>query len=143
MANETRAITGTQSVTSFGAFTPVTYNQLAEMLPELSSFGLTGTTDAIPPHVSCTYTVNTAAVDAMTLAAPTAGNQDAGGDSGRVIVIVSGTNFAHTLTATGLLGTGTASVNLATFAAFSGAGLTLRAHKGKWLVLASVGITFS
>jgi hypothetical protein len=34
-------------------------------------------------------------------------------------------------------------VNLATFAAFAGAGLTLMAYNGTWNVIASVGITFS
>lgn len=140
---DSRATTGTQSSSAFGVWSPTAFQQLAVQIPYLSAIGLTGSADVLNPHTSATYTVNTAGVDAMTLAAPTAGNQADGGDSGIVIIITSGTSNAHTLTATGLLGTGTASVNVATFAAFSGAGLTLRAHKGKWLVLASVGITFS
>jgi hypothetical protein len=74
----------------------------------------------------------------MTLAAPTATTDD-----GKIILITSNTANAHTLTATGLLQTGSASVNLATFAAQKGAGLTLIAYQGKWNVLGSVGITFS
>jgi hypothetical protein len=93
---------------------------------------------AVPPHVSHLYTVTKAGVAALTLAAPTAVTDD-----GIEITITSTTAFAHTLTATGLLQTGTASVNLATFAAQPGAGLTLMAVGGKWNVLASVGITFS
>ena len=75
---------------------------------------------------------------ADTLAAPTATTDD-----GIVITVTSNTANAHTIQATGLLQTGTASVNLATFAAQPGAGLTLMAYQGKWNVLSSVGITFS
>lgn len=96
------------------------------------------TNGAIPPHVGHTYVITKAGVLADTLAAPTATTDD-----GIEITITSSTAFAHTLTATGLLQTGTASVNLATFAAQPGAGLTLMAYQGKWNVLASVGITFS
>lgn len=99
---------------------------------------LTGTADAIPPHVAHTYVVNKAGTDAMTLAAPTATTDD-----GLQITITSNTANAHTLTATGLLLTGSASVNTATFAAQKGAGLTLMAYQAKWIVLSQIGITFS
>lgn len=99
---------------------------------------LSGSTDAINPHIQANYIITTAGVDAQTLAAPTAGTDD-----GIEIVLSSSTSNAHTLTATGLLQTGTASVNVATFAAQKGAGLTLKAYNAKWQVLASVGITFS
>lgn len=85
-----------------------------------------------------TFVVTKAGVAALTLAAPTAT-----ADDGMEIIITSGTAQAHTLTATGLLNTGSASVNLATFAAFAGAGVTLMAYQGKWNVLASVGVTFT
>jgi hypothetical protein len=137
------ATTGTQSVTSFGAFTADVFYQLASMIPELTAVGLTGTADVINPHYSGVYNVEGAAIDAMTLGAPAVGNQNAGGDSGRTIIISSGSAFAHTLTATGLLETGSASVNVATFAAFAGATLQLRAHKGKWNVLSANAVTFS
>jgi hypothetical protein len=81
--------------------------------------------------------ITKAGVAALTLAAPVAG------DEGTVITISSATAYAHTLTATGLLECGTAAVNVATFAAYPGAGLTLRATNLKWRVLASVAITFS
>jgi hypothetical protein len=84
------------------------------------------------------YLVTKAGVAALTLAAPTAGIQD-----GAVLRISSTTANAHTITATGLLQSGTASVNVATFAAQAGAGLILMAYNGKWIVLSSVGITFS
>lgn len=97
------------------------------------------TTDgAVGPSAAATYVITKAGVLAMTLAAPVATTDD-----GKVIVITSNTANAHTLTATGLFQCGTAAVNLATFAAQKGAGLTLMAYQGKWCVLASVGITFS
>lgn len=82
--------------------------------------------------------ITDAGAAALTLAAPVVGTQD-----GLMLNIESATAFAHTLTATGLLQTGTASVNVATFAAQPGAGLMLMAYNGKWIVKASVGITFS
>lgn len=99
---------------------------------------LAGATDAISPNLSGQYVVTTAGVDAMTLAAPTAVVDD-----GKTIIVSSDTTNAHTITATGLLHTGTASVNVATFAAQKGAGLTLKAYNGKWKVICAVGITFS
>ena len=93
---------------------------------------------AISPRNSASYVITKAGVEANTLAAPTATTDD-----GVTIQIFSSTANAHTLTATGLLMTGTASVNVATFAAQPGAGLTLQAYQGKWAVLGSVGITFS
>jgi hypothetical protein len=96
------------------------------------------TNGAIPPHSAHTYVITKAGVLADTLAAPTAGTDD-----GLVIRITSDTANAHTLTATGLLDTGSASVNLATFAAQKGAGLTLMAYNGRWKVLSQIGITFT
>ena len=93
---------------------------------------------AIPPHTPHTWVITKAGVLTDTLAAPTATTDD-----GIVITVTSNTANAHTIQATGLLQTGTASVNLATFAAQPGAGLTLMAYQGKWNVLNSVGITFS
>lgn len=93
---------------------------------------------AVDPHSGGSYIITKAGVAALTLAAPTAVVDD-----GVTISIISGTAFAHTLTATGLLQTGSANVNLATFAAFAGAGLTLRAYNAKWQVVSSIGITFS
>ena len=93
---------------------------------------------AINPHNPGSYVITKAGVAALTLAAPTATTDD-----GVQIVLTSNTANAHTLTATGLLQTGTISVNVATFAAQAGAGLTLIAYQGKWNVLGSVGITFS
>ena len=93
---------------------------------------------AIDPHASTNYIITKAGVAAMTLAAPTVTTDD-----GKVITITSGTAFAHTITATGLLNTGSDNVNVATFAAFAGASVTLQAYQGKWNVLTSTGTTFS
>jgi hypothetical protein len=93
---------------------------------------------AIFPRNSGLYVITKGSIEANTLAAPTAG-----ADDGLIITIVSNTAFAHTLTATGLLQTGSASVNVATFAAFAGASITLYAYQGKWIVLSSTAITFS
>jgi len=112
-------------------------------LPEGSQVTLSGAADAISPNKAGLYHVSRAGVDAMTLAAPNSGDQATGGDDGKEIQLISTTANAHTLTATGLLQTGSASVNVATFAAFAGAGLRLRAFAGKWQVLQQVGITFS
>jgi hypothetical protein len=93
---------------------------------------------ALNPHLPGVFVITKAGVAALTLAAPTATVDD-----GIQITLTSNTAFAHTLTATGLLNTGSAAVNVATFAAFAGAGLTLMAYQGKWNVLASVGIAFT
>ena len=90
---------------------------------------------AIPANQSRDYVITKAAVAALTLAAP---SQD-----GLNISVVSSTAFAHTITATGLLQTGSASVNVATFAASAGAGVSLQSFGGKWMVRSEVGITFS
>lgn len=97
-----------------------------------------GANGAVPAHVAHTYVINKAGVAALTLAAPTAVTDD-----GLEITLTSSTANAHTLTATGLLQTGAAAVNLATFAANAGAGLTLMAFNAKWIVLSQIGITFS
>lgn len=89
----------------------------------------------IDPTQSHRYLITKAGVAALTLAAPTIDNIR--------LEIRSTTAFAHTITATGLLQTGAAGTDLATFAAFGGAGLVLASFNGKWMVMNSVGITFS
>ena len=107
-------------------------------LQSTSPISLSSGSPAIAPHAGHTYVITKGSIMAATLAAPTAGTDD-----GIEITLTSSTAFAHTLTATGLFQCGTASVNLATFAANAGAGLTVMAFNGKWIVLSSVGITFS
>lgn len=93
---------------------------------------------AINPRLSASYVITKAGVLADTLAAPTATTDD-----GIVIDIVSNTANAHTVTATALYDSGSASVNLATFAAFKGARLRVKAYQGRWQVVSTVGVTMS
>ena len=92
---------------------------------------------AVPVRPGADYAITNAGITALTLAAPLAT------DNGTAITITSTTAFAHTLTATGLLQTGSAAVNAATFAAFAGATLTLKAYNLHWIAYSEVGITFS
>lgn len=89
------------------------------------------------PAVNTIALINKGAVAAMTLAAPSKA-QD-----GIRLTITSNSAFAHTVTATGLLNTGTATVNLATFAAFAGATLSLVAVGGKWNVTGAVAVVLT
>lgn len=93
---------------------------------------------AVLPKVAATYVITKAGVAVLTLAAPTATTDD-----GKVITITSNTANAHTLTATGLFQTGTATVNLATFAAFAGASITLMAYQAKWNVISLNAVVLS
>lgn len=113
------------------------YNPTGNTIPGANTFQVLTTNGAILP-TGGNYVITKAGVLADTLAAPTSTVQD-----GTIIRVVSATANAHTITATGLLQTGTSSVNVATFAAQAGAGVTLMAYQGKWIVLYSVGITFS
>jgi hypothetical protein len=97
---------------------------------------------ALPVKANINLITNGAAT-ALTLAAPVAGSQASGGQDYMTLEVISSTAFAHTVTATGLLQTGSANVNVATFAAFAGANLNLMAYNGKWIVLSAIGITFS
>lgn len=93
---------------------------------------------AINPNTAAWYVITKAGVLGDTLGAPTVTTDD-----GKIIMVTSNTANAHTITATGLFNTGSANVNLATFAAFAGAGLMLMAYQGKWNVISQIGITFS
>lgn len=98
---------------------------------------LGGSADAIPVTGPGNYVVTTAGVNAMTLAAPTAA-QD-----GLIITVFSDTTNAHTITATSLFANGTALKTTATFPAFRGAGVILKASNLVWHVLsngASAGV---
>lgn len=90
---------------------------------------------AIPANKSADYVITKATAAALTLAKPT---QD-----GLNITVASSTGAAHTITATGLLQTGSASVNVATMAASAGASVSLQSFNGKWMTLGQIGVTFS
>lgn len=114
---------------------------LSSLLASLETIGaqktnavnLSGSADAISAVVPGIYVIKTAGVDAMTLVAPAAAAE------GNIIQIWSDTTNAHTLTATSLLAAGTALKTTATWPAFRGAGLTLRACNGVWHVIAYSG----
>jgi len=93
---------------------------------------------AIATGTAANYIITKAGVAAMTLGAPTATTDD-----GKLIWVSSSTNYAHTVTATGLLQTGSSKTDVATFAAYAGAGVMLMAYQAKWIVIYSVGVTFS
>lgn len=92
---------------------------------------LQGTADALNPHVPGNYVIQSAAANAVTLTAPTAGADD----GVTIAIYVDSTGLAHTLTATALLANGTALKTTATPAQFKGAGLVLRAFNGVWHVV--------
>lgn len=94
--------------------------------------------DGAIPVIAGFYEITKGSAAALTLAAPVAGTQD-----GMAISITSATAFAHVITATGLLQTGTAAVNVATCSAFAGSSVSFRAYNGKWQVTSAVNITFT
>ena len=119
---------------------------------------LTGTTDVITggagqlllPPGSATQTtvpivgtsfIETAGVDACTLATPVAGAPSAGGNDGLEITIIDNSGHAHTVTAAA--NKITPSHHLATFNGTQGSFVTFIARNGFWIVLASSGVTIS
>lgn len=93
---------------------------------------LSGGTDAIDPHTSATYIVDSAGVDSMTIVAPTVTTDD-----GKIIKFTTNTAPSHTITFTGgHLRSGSAGVTTATFAAFAGSSVQIMAWQGNWYVIA-------
>lgn len=133
---------GINSVAIFTCYTAgnwtVPLTQLWSTTPQV----LSTAAPAIPPHTPHTYVFTRAGVVAATLAAPTAGGPGTG-DDGIELEFTSDTANAHTITATGLLDTGSAAVNVATFNANKGASLLLMAYNGRWKVIAANGVSFS
>lgn len=93
---------------------------------------LVGTADVINPRVAGNYIIDTGSADAITLGLPTAEVDD-----NLSIAIYSDSAFAHTVTLpSAQFKTGTTTPKtVATFAAFAGAGMTLRAIDGAWHVI--------
>jgi hypothetical protein len=79
-----------------------------------------------------------AGVCAMTLAAPTPGDDD-----GKILKIYSATAQAHTVTAAGGFNAGGTASDVATFGGAIGDGLTVVAWLGAWYVLASTNVTIA
>ena len=88
-----------------------------------------------------TVVITKAGIAAMTLAAPTAGAQTAGGDDNKKLTILSTTAFAHTITtpANGLNG----SLHICTFAANVGSAIELIAYNGAWYMVNDIGATLT
>lgn len=92
----------------------------------------TGATDAIDISLGDIFFLSrAAAADAATLASP------AVGDNGRVITIVSGTAFAHTITITAGIGGAGSTDDVITFTNRIAASITLKAIAGAWYVVGS------
>lgn len=92
--------------------------------------------DGALPTGSATVILTKAGVSAMTLAAPSA--------DGVVLTVFSYSDNAHTITTVDLIHDGTTGTHdLATFAAFKGASLTLVGYDGKWLVKSNVAVTIT
>jgi hypothetical protein len=119
---------------------------------------LTGTTDVITggggslpivagdgtsPNVPICGTsfIETAAVDATTLAAPVAGAPSAGGNDGLQITIVDNSGHAHTVTCPA--NAITPAHHLVTFGGTQGAFVILVARNGKWIPLGQSGVTIT
>jgi hypothetical protein len=86
------------------------------------------------PTSSATVVLTKAGVSAMTLAAPSA--------DGVVLRVLSYSDNAHTITTVDLLHDGTTGTHdLATFAAFKGASITLVGWGGFWLVASLNAVT--
>ena len=123
---------------------PVSYGVAGDfvvtnLVPNSFSYSVNGpiAIPTTPSSIPAQITITKAGVCALTLAAPAADQ------NGLTLQITSNTAFAHTITATGLFQTGAATVNLATFAAFAGASVTLEAVGGNWNVIFCKGVTFT
>lgn len=97
-----------------------------------------GASGAVNPSQRANYLINATSQAVLTLGAPRPSVDD-----GTVLDFTSSTALGHTLTTPGLLLTGMASVNTATWPAFGGGSLVLEAQDGSWLVKSSNGIAFS
>lgn len=80
---------------------------------------------------------------AITLAAPVAGLQSAGGDDGKELEIYSTTAAAHTVTVAGGVAGAGSSADVATFGAAAANRFSLFAYNGAWYLSggAAVGVT--
>lgn len=114
-------------------------NLEAEAVPTPPTI-LSGSADAIPIKQGLVV-VTSAGVDAMTLVAPTAGPQIAGGDDGKILRVSSTTAQAHTITTptNGIFPT----KHIVTFAAAVGSFIELVASGGQWYTMAGTGATIT
>lgn len=99
---------------------------------------MTGTVD--PLSYPGNTQVNSAGVNAMTLATPVAGEQPSG-DDGKTVFVVDLNGAAHTITtaANKIIN----SKHIATFNGTIGSNVTLRAMGGVWVPISLAGVTIS
>ena len=112
-----------------GAYSADAQQDLVDTDPfQVGPIELSGTTDAINPHVPGNYVIKTGSANAITIGAPTPGVDD-----NLTIQIWSDTAQAHTVTApSAIIAAGVALKTVMTFPAFRGAGVSLRAYNGVW-----------
>jgi hypothetical protein len=97
--------------------------------------GATATVPAVSGNYLLTYSSGTTAV---TLTAPTAGVSD-----GAMVTFYSTSAEAHTITCTSHIMTGSSQTGVLTFAAHPGAGVTLVAYNGYWIIVANNLVTLT
>lgn len=99
-----------------------------------------GATDAITIKEGTVFITSTG-VDALTLAAPTAGLPSAGGDDGKILVIKVASAHAHTVTTPANAING--SDDTITFTASVANYIELRANAGVWWTFGNTGGTLT
>ena len=125
-----------QTLAPSGQFTAVDSAAYRPILDPVETYAADGAIALTPGLKKITKSASAAA---LTLAAPTAAMD------GMVIYVVSYTARAHTITATDLLHDGVTggAKDLATFAAFAGATITLVAMDLQWFVLSKNVVTIT
>lgn len=118
-----------------GVLTQASRDALAAQSYNLQALSADG---AINPHASGAYIITKATAAALTLAAPTATDDD-----GVTIYITSPNNAQHVLTATGLFQDGAGNANKTTWPANAGGSVELVAFNGKWTVKANNNTVFA
>jgi len=122
-----------------------------------SDLGAYGATEIVPPVITSKDIVTIGADGVIdvpvrdtifviqkgaALASSTLGNPSAA-QNGMIVILTSGSDFAHVVT-TVAVRDGTTGVHTTnTFLAFAGASLTLLAMNGQWYTLANVGVTIT
>lgn len=132
------AIAGQPAIIRSGSYEATAAKEMQTAVCQGNNMVLAGTVDPLPfPGI---VKVNAAGVDAMTLAAPLAGEQPAG-DDGKEIFVIDFNGAAHTITtpANGMVN----SHHIATFNGTVGSNCRLTAVGGVWVPSALQGVTIS
>jgi hypothetical protein len=132
------ATPGAPAITHAGVFDATAAKELQDTLANGVQVVLTGSADPLP--MSGVICLNTAGVDATTLATPKAGPQPVG-DDGKTIFIYDNTGNAHTITtATNKI---INSKHLLTFGGTLGSNAWLIALNGVWVPAGLTGVTIT